>query len=311
MRKCSWFWGLFVLAGCVGDVYGLAEPGNENSVSGPAENSMSGAGSTMTAGFGTASSTGPAEFPIEQWQALETFYLSPDGSDDSDGSAENPWFSFSHAMSHLKPGSHLILKDGVYKQSLDVTVSGSEEHPIVIRAENDGGAVIDGEGLRHTFQMKGTADAPMHDAIFWGFSAGNSNHHVFDLTYVQRVVFKRITGHDAVQVDMNHNVFTCAYNCSDVLVEDSAAWGTGRILFRTMEARAAPFGGFMHAMAAITTAVFVRPLPCMDPRTVLLKTVWSPKILQCKIAWKVSRSIVAMATPMPMAIVLWAMLSMD
>ncbi len=75
------------------------------------------------------------------------YYISPSGNDsDSGTNSALPWATFIHAMSVLQPGDSLILKDGTYYQSLKITVSGTEANPITFKAENDGQAMVDGEG---------------------------------------------------------------------------------------------------------------------------------------------------------------------
>lgn len=84
--------------------------------------------------------------------ALE-LYLSPTGSDEGDGSAENPLRTLSAAQNKVKnvagkePVS-VTLSDGIYYLPETVTFSsadsGTEKHPVIYQAANEGGAILSG-----------------------------------------------------------------------------------------------------------------------------------------------------------------------
>ncbi|MBL4781461.1 MAG: hypothetical protein JKX92_04380 [Porticoccaceae bacterium] len=72
------------------------------------------------------------------------YYLSSvAGNDSNDGSADQPWRTFSRAWQTLVAGDILVLKSGVYQESLEPSVSGEAGNPIVILAEHDGEAIIE------------------------------------------------------------------------------------------------------------------------------------------------------------------------
>ncbi len=78
-----------------------------------------------------------------------TYYIDPSGSDSASGSdPANAWATFNHAFTVMVAGDELILADGTYYQTLGITLLGTSTQPIVIKAMNDGQAVIDGEGTR-------------------------------------------------------------------------------------------------------------------------------------------------------------------
>lgn len=63
-----------------------------------------------------------------------------------DGTAENP-VNLQYALNYAQPGQIIMLKDGVYKPINKITVprgvNGTEENPIVLRAETAGGVTFD------------------------------------------------------------------------------------------------------------------------------------------------------------------------
>jgi hypothetical protein len=83
-----------------------------------------------------------------------TYYMSPGGSDGADGlSGATAWQTFSYALDRVSAGDVLIVLDGTYTQSLVTSRSGVSGSPIVIRAEHDGGAIIDGGWSRVPIQI--------------------------------------------------------------------------------------------------------------------------------------------------------------
>ncbi len=93
--------------------------------------------------------SGPAAFAA-------TYYIAPSGSDSGAGSSASPFRTLSHAMSAGSGGDTFILKDGTYNYAgsefNDVIKSGFSFSYTIIKAENDGGAVVtitDGLAMRN------------------------------------------------------------------------------------------------------------------------------------------------------------------
>lgn len=161
-----------------------------------------------------------------------SYYIAPDqSSDENSGTSEQaPWASFEHALSKMQAGDTLYLMDGVYHQTLDISLSGTHEAPVTIKALNDGKALIDGQGVRETVILRGSPDNKISHLVLEGFVASNSYKHVYRIRNAQHIVLKRLSGSNAVRIDKNNHIFSIAYS-TDVLVEDCAAYGTARILF--------------------------------------------------------------------------------
>ncbi|MBD3393045.1 MAG: hypothetical protein GF418_13100 [Chitinivibrionales bacterium] len=70
------------------------------------------------------------------------------GADDSGpGSAEKPYKTISAGVKRLSPGDSLLVKAGVYRESLDIETGGSEGSPITIEAAAGEHVVITGADL--------------------------------------------------------------------------------------------------------------------------------------------------------------------
>lgn len=166
--------------------------------------------------------------PFFERPQAATYYCSPRGSDANSGSEASSWATFAFAMKQLKPGDTLVIKDGTYYQSLDITASGTQTRPVTIRAANDGKAVIDGKRGLHPCGIKGTDSARVHDIVVEGLRCRNSSGSVFYLYHADRVEVRRVSAYDAA--GGNFHVFDLK-SARDCVLEDCAASGTGRILY--------------------------------------------------------------------------------
>jgi hypothetical protein len=87
-----------------------------------------------------------------------TYYVAVDGNDSRGNGTEGiPWASIEHGVAQLTPGDSLIVKDGTYTDhdndtyAVYVRVDGTSDNWITIRAENEGGVIIDGQNEKTTY----------------------------------------------------------------------------------------------------------------------------------------------------------------
>jgi hypothetical protein len=78
-----------------------------------------------------------------------TFYVSPLGDNDADGSSSTPWKSIQFSIDQLEDDSILIVKEGIYNER--VLFSEEDDSNIILKGES--GAVIDGSGLNPVGQQ--------------------------------------------------------------------------------------------------------------------------------------------------------------
>jgi hypothetical protein len=153
----------------------------------------------------------------------DEFFLSPNGNDNKSGvSPSEAWATFDKAWSVILPGDILTLLDGTYYQSLSPTIYGVPGKPITIRAQNDGKAIIDGQGVRIPVHLMGWQTEYV---VIEGIVAQNSSADVFYLEEAENNVLRRVSGYNA-NTDTNTHVITITGNNN--LIEDCVAAGSGR-----------------------------------------------------------------------------------
>jgi hypothetical protein len=74
-------------------------------------------------------------------QILRVLHVSPDGEDAADGSRARPWRTLSHAVAQLRPGDELRVHGGTWSETIELSRSGTAEHPIRLVALE--GAMLD------------------------------------------------------------------------------------------------------------------------------------------------------------------------
>lgn len=93
----------------------------------------------------------------------DTFYLSPNGSNQNPGTDGSPWKTFNYATKQLQPGDTLVLKDGTYNSStgtgyFDVSCSSSANNgtlanPITVKAKHERKAWLKSDGADTPFKL--------------------------------------------------------------------------------------------------------------------------------------------------------------
>jgi hypothetical protein len=99
----------------------------------------------------------PAPFNGATPLQSDVFYVSPRGSDTNSGRENSPWRTVQKAIERLRPGQTLFLRAGLYREYLDIRVSGAPQRPITIAGYPGEKATLDGTGLnwRYGIEMHG------------------------------------------------------------------------------------------------------------------------------------------------------------
>lgn len=84
-----------------------------------------------------------------------TYYVSPDGNDNNNGSIDAPFKTIRKAANIVNPGDNVIVKDGIYTVASNVSNlitirrGGTANAPVTFKAENKWKAVLDGLNEDH------------------------------------------------------------------------------------------------------------------------------------------------------------------
>lgn len=159
------------------------------------------------------------------------FFVGPAGDDAaSGGTREEAWATFARAVSALEPGDTLVILDATYQEPLRVDRSGTQDAPITIAAETDGGVTIDGRAIASPCRVGGEAGARVSFVELRGLVCENGPARGYGSVYlhdVDHVSVRRVSaygpgGYGTVTV----------LRGSEVLLEDVVASGeAGALVF--------------------------------------------------------------------------------
>ncbi|MFC2092134.1 hypothetical protein ACFLTD_05115, partial [Elusimicrobiota bacterium] len=172
-----------------------------------------------------------------------TYYISPSGNDVTGvGSDGNPWATFTKAFNSMTSGDTLILKNGTYTGSANAInigqypPDGTEGNYTVIKAENNGNVIFDGEGIRDMFLYYGQSN-PMqyveYRGLVWGNTSGNSVYlgHGEYVKFYLCGFYETGGGNDSCLVLTAHN----GESSNNILLEECYAWGNGHYKFMSYQ----------------------------------------------------------------------------
>jgi hypothetical protein len=156
-------------------------------------------------------------------------YVSPAGSDTGgDGSRGSPWQTVSFATGAMEAGDTLILMDGEYggMENLVEPPSGTAEGYTVVKAENDGGAVIDGTDMAGQYDYPLTIDSREY-VIIEGLAVRNKSNS--ELIVVSNSHHVKIMRTSAVnKLNYAGSIVRITGDSHHVLLEDVWVAGAGR-----------------------------------------------------------------------------------
>ncbi|MFC1878766.1 right-handed parallel beta-helix repeat-containing protein [Chloroflexota bacterium] len=162
--------------------------------------------------------------PSEIGEQECTYYVSPDGSDENDGSQDQPWGSFQEAADSVSPGDMVCFRGGDYAaEETLLTISGSPQGWITFAAYPGEIPVLDGRGevgelliFTQGVSYQRLSGFALRNFTDWGIEISGENHHLhldhLDITGGEASV--RFTYGDSEEEPREGPV-------EDVIVEDS------------------------------------------------------------------------------------------
>ncbi len=131
----------------------------------------------------------------------------------------------SAAVAALRPGDALCLRDGTYTEAIAPRANGTQAAPITIRAEHDGKATIDGQGVRKPLNLgEGTGGGNWF--VVEGLVLRNGPEHVA-IVKGSNNNLRRVSVYDA---NTNVNSQPLLLWGTNNTVEDCLVGGTGRFM---------------------------------------------------------------------------------
>lgn len=87
------------------------------------------------------------------------FVDSAKGDDAQEGSRKRPWRTIAHALRQLSAGDTLLLRGGIYRENVSISLAGRRDAPITLASHPGEQAIVDG-GLAEFFQAPDEAWQP-------------------------------------------------------------------------------------------------------------------------------------------------------
>ncbi len=160
----------------------------------------------------------------------------------------NPCATIYYGVDQMSGGDTLVIGDGTYTgddNMMDTYDNGSPPEGsidayTIVKAENIGGVIIDGEYQRRPLLIRGdetgidgkTGDSPSHDYIeINGIDFRHATYAAISVHYVHHIRLLNVFASDGERGPI---VITCA---SNILIENSAFWGDGRYTLFTSAVR--------------------------------------------------------------------------
>ena len=157
---------------------------------------------------------------VGKYASAATLYMGP----------SETYTNLQSAMAAMQSGDTLIIRDGIYTGASNqmgtyqyYPPNGAEGDYTVIKAENEGQVLFDGEGVRCMFRFNGPGT---HQYLeFRGIKWANSDSSVIETYGMDHIKFFRCGASGALNSGNNHtwNITNSSY----ILLEECYAWGTG------------------------------------------------------------------------------------
>jgi hypothetical protein len=172
------------------------------------------------------------------------YYVSPTGSDSAAGTSASAWKTFAKAFGAMVPGDALVLEDGIYEQSLTTSpsLSGTPTAHIVIGAQHDGKAWIDGAGVRQPIDIRGSAYLDVQGIVAYNSSGGVVVVEPYGSQRPQYDTLSRVSAYNTAatctapgQSSCNHQLFEIT-DADHTLIQDCAAAGRARSIANAFQA---------------------------------------------------------------------------
>lgn len=104
----------------------------------------------------------------------DIIFVAPTGDDAADGSAENPLATLQAGVNKLAPGDTLVVRGGIYRESVVFPRSGTAEQPITVRPHTGEKVVISGCDIVAGWQMHDAGKNIWQAPMDWTLGSGRN-----------------------------------------------------------------------------------------------------------------------------------------
>ncbi len=104
----------------------------------------------LTAGDGSLSGSDLVTVTVAPALLPNTYYVDRNhltAGDANAGGESDPWLTLGHAIANVAPGDTIYVKDGIYRESLKLSIDGAPGRPITLAGHPGGRAVLSGAGV--------------------------------------------------------------------------------------------------------------------------------------------------------------------
>jgi len=121
-------------------------------------------------------------------------------ADTNPGTRARPFQTISAAAKRVKPGDTVLVRPGVYREAVHLTVSGTQGHPITFRSETPQAAVVDGADVVTGFtpETAGVWSFPAPNIVSLGSDANAGEWIPGDVVYLEGTPLTRVTNRAAL-----------------------------------------------------------------------------------------------------------------
>lgn len=122
------------------------------------------------------------------------YYVSPDGNDKNDGTADSPFATIQKAVETAGPGETVCVTEGVYRETVTFDKSGTFTAPIKLVAKEGDEVIISGAEKITEWGVDGTADGKTIYKAYVGKKLGKQDMVFFDSSFVDYAKWPNNTG---------------------------------------------------------------------------------------------------------------------
>ncbi|KAF1677994.1 MULTISPECIES: right-handed parallel beta-helix repeat-containing protein [Bacillus] len=156
----------------------------------------------------------------------EYLYVSPNGSDQNEGTKEKPFRTLAHASEEAAAGTTVMIREGTYREILEVKHSGADGKPITFRNYENEKVVISGKSVANAeYEIPLISIHDKHDIVISGLTIQDLSVSSEEAT-AMGIYVSGSSSHVAIKNNHVRNIKTTA---DEGNAHGIAVYGTGSV----------------------------------------------------------------------------------